>query len=298
MKNSDINKYKGILVANTTPFNEDGSLNKKLLEKEINYLIKEGVKGFFAGGTYAEGPMMSPEEYKEYIETFAEINNNRVTIISQVGATTLTQAIQQAKYAESVRVDAIAAIPPFYYPHDDIALYDFYKALSEATSLPLFIYNNPSRSGNKISPNLLSKLSKVPGIIGMKDSSDNIKEFIKYKMSVDKDFVLLVGDDDYTVCAFLMGAQGGVIVSALLFPKIYINMFNEFNKGNLKEAVKFQYEAIKIRMIMKNGPYISTYKEVLKLLGREGGFTKKPLRMPTEEEMNTIKSGLKNLGYL
>ena len=294
----NIEKYKGIFVANTTPFNEDGSLNKKQFENEINYLIKEGVKGFFAGGTYGEGPMMSPEEYKVYIETLAEINNNRVTIISQVGATTLAQAIQQAKYAESAKVDAIAAIPPFYYPHDDIALYDFYKALSEATSLSLFIYNNPSRSGNKISPNLLSKLARIPGIIGMKDSSDNIKEFIKFKMSVDKDFVLLVGDDDYTVCALLMGAQGAVIVLALLFPKIYVDMFSEFKKGNLEEAVKLQYKAVKIRMIMKNGPYISTYKEVLKLLGREGGFAKKPLRMPTEEEMRTIESGLKNLGYL
>jgi len=294
----NIEKYKGIFVAPTTPFNEDGSLNKKQFENEINYLIKEDVKGFFAGGTYGEGPMMSPEEYKVYIETLAEINNNRVTIISQVGATTLTQAIQQAKYAESAEVDAIAAVPPFYYPHDDIALYDFYKALSEATSLPLFIYNNPSRSGNKITPNLLSKLAKIAEIIGMKDSSGDIKEFIKFKMSVDKDFVFLVGDDDYTVCALLMGAQGAVIALALLFPKIYVDMFNEFKKGSLEEAVKLQYNAVKIRMIMKKGPYISTYKEVLKLLGKEGGFAKKPLRMPTEEEMRTIESGLINLGYL
>jgi len=266
MKNNE--KYEGILVANTTPFNEDGSINKKMFEEEINYLINAGVKGFFASGTYGEGPMMSPEEYKIYIETFAEINNNRATIISQIGATNLAQALQQLKYAESVGIDAVAAIPPFYYPHDEKALYDFYKALSEATSLPIFIYNNPERSGNRITPNLLSKLAKIPGIIGMKDSSSDIKEFIKFKMSVDKDFVLLVGDDDYTVCALLMGAQGAVIVLASLFPKIYVDMFNEFKKGNLGEAVKLQYKAMQVRMIMKKGPYISTYKEVLKLLGR------------------------------
>jgi len=294
----NVEKYEGILVANTTPFNEDGSLNKKQFESEVNYLIKAGVKGFFASGTYGEGPMMSPEEYKIYIEALAEINNNRVTIISQIGATNLSQALQQLKYAESAGIDAVAAIPPFYYPHDEKALYDFYKALSEATSLPIFIYNNPERSGNKITPNLLSKIAKIPGIIGMKDSSSDIKEFIKFKMAVGKDFVLLVGDDDYTVCAFLMGAQGAVIVLATLFPKIYIDMFNEFKKGNLEEAVKLQYKAMQVRMIMKKGPYISTYKEVLKLFGREGGFAKKPIRMPTEEEMKTIESGLKNLGYL
>lgn len=294
----DIKKYEGILVACTTPFNEDGNLNEKQFENEINYLIKAGVKGFFASGTYGEGPMMSPEEYKIYIEAFAEINNKRATIISQIGATNLAQTLQQLKYAESTGIDAVAAIPPFYYPHDDKALYDFYKVLSEATSLPIFIYNNPTRSGNKITPSLLSKLAKIPGILGMKDSSSDIKEFIKFKMAVDKDFVLLVGDDDYTVCALLMGAQGAVIVLALLFPKIYVDMFNEFKKGNLEEAVKLQYKAMQIRMIMKKGPYISTYKEVLKLLGRDGGFAKKPLRMPTEEEMRTIESGLKNLGYL
>lgn len=242
--------------------------------------------------------MMSPTEYKIYIETLAEINNKRVTIISQIGATNLAQVLQQLKYAQSAGIDAVAAIPPFYYPHDDKALYDFYKALSEATSLPIFIYNNPTRSGNKITPSLLSKLAKIPGIVGMKDSSSDIKEFIKFKMAVDKDFVLLVGDDDYTVCAFLMGAQGAVIVLALLFPKIYVDMFNEFKKGNLEEAVKLQYKAMQVRMIMKKGPYISTYKEVLKLLGRDGGFAKKPLRVPTKEEMGTIESELKNLGYL
>ncbi len=294
----DIKKYEGILVANTTPFNEDGSLNKKQFESEINYLINAGVKGFFASGTYGEGPMMSPREYKIYIETLAEINNKRVTIISQIGATNLAQALQQLKYAEAAEIDAVAAIPPFYYPHDENALYDFYKALSEATSLPIFIYNNPTRSGNKITPNLLSKIAKIPGIVGMKDSSSDIKDLMQFRMAVDKDFIILVGDDDYTVCGLLMGAQGAVIVLASLFPKIYIDMFNEFKKGNLEEAVKLQYKAIQVRMIMKKGPYISTYKEVLKLFGREGGFAKKPIRIPTKEEMRNIELGLKNLGYL
>jgi dihydrodipicolinate synthase/N-acetylneuraminate lyase len=242
--------------------------------------------------------MMSPLEYKEYIETLSEINENRVTIISQVGATNLTQALEQLRYAESAQIDAIAAIPPFYYPHDEKALYDFYKTLCDSTSLPVFIYNNPERSGNKITPELLKKLSTLPGMIGMKDSSSNIKEFTKFKMSVDDNFVLLVGDDDYTVSAFLMGAKGAVIVLATLFPEIYVEMFNEFKKGNLERAVELQFKAIQIRSVMKKGPYVSSYKEVMKLMGRDGGYAKKPLRLPTDEEMGLIRSGLEKLGYL
>ncbi|GAB4112299.1 MAG: dihydrodipicolinate synthase family protein [Candidatus Caldatribacteriota bacterium] len=294
----DLKKYEGILVANTTPFDEGGNLNKKLFKDDINYLIDSGIKGFFASGTYGEGPMMSPIEYKEYIETFSEINNGRCTIISQVGATNLKQALEQAKYAEEAKVDAIAAIPPFYYPHDDLAIYKFYEELCNATSLPVFIYNNPERSGNKISPELLKKLSSIPKITGMKDSSGNIKEFMKYKMSVSENFVLLVGDDDYTVSAFLMGAKGAVIVLASLFPEIYIEMFKESKNGNWGKAVQLQFKAIQIRNVLKKGPYVSTYKEVMKLMGRNGGYTKKPLRMPTYEEIKVIKDSLIKLGYL
>ena len=294
----DINKYEGILVANTTPFDEDGKLNKELFKDEINYLIDKGIKGFFASGTYGEGPMMTSLEYKEYIETLSTINDNRVTIISQVGATNLKQALEQAKYAESAKIDAIAAIPPFYYPHDERALYNFYETLCDSTSLPVFIYNNPERSGNKITLELLKKLSTIPGMIGMKDSGSSIKEFTKFKMSVDDNFVLLVGDDDYTVSAFLMGANGAVIVLAMLFPEIYIEMFNEFKKGNLEKAVELQFRAIQIRSVLKKGPYVSTYKEVMKLMGRDGGYAKKPLRMPTDEEMKVIRAGLEKLGYL
>lgn len=286
------------MVASTTPFDEDGNLDKKLFKDEINYLISAGIKGFFASGTYGEGPMMSPIEYKEYIETLSEINDSRVTIISQVGATNLKQVLEQAKYAETAKVDAIAAIPPFYYPHDENALYTFYEALCSSTSLPVFIYNNPERSGNKITPELLKRLSLIPGIIGMKDSGNSIKEFSKFKMAVDEDFVLLVGDDDYTVCAFLMGAKGAVIVLAMLFPEIYIEMFNEFKRGNLERAVALQFKAIQIRSILKKGPYVSTYKVVMKLMGRDGGYAKKPLRMPTDEEVKIIQAGLKKLGCL
>lgn len=291
-------KYKGIFAANTTPFKKDGTLDVNGLASEIDYLIKSGIDGFFAGGTYGEGPMMSVDEYADYITIYTKAINGRVPVIAQIGSTSLAQAIKQAESAETANVDALAAIPPYYYPHDENAILDFYQDLCKATSLPLFIYNNPWRSGNKISPSLLGKLAKIPRVIGMKDSSDSLQEFCKYKITAGPEFNLFIGNDDMTLGAFIMGAQGGIIVLAGLFPDIYTEMYKAFKAGNIEKAKQLQNEAIKIRMVLKIGPYVSTYKALLTLLGRNGGYSKKPIRMPSQEEMDRIKAGLKELGRL
>ena len=286
-------KYTGIFSANTTPFNADGTLNVAGMKSEIDYMLKSGIKGFFIGGTYGEGPMMSSEEYEEYINAFSEFVNGRGTIIAQIGANSLKRTVRQAEFAEAAKVDSVAAITPMYYPHDDAAIEGYYNDLCKSTELPVFIYNNPFRSGNRLSPSLVRKLSKIPGICGMNDSSDSLTEFCRYKMSTDPDFNLMIANDDMTLSAFMMGAQGGVIVLAGLFPELYVSMYEEFLEGNFETARELQNRAIAIRMILKTGPYISTYKAVLNLLERPGGYSKKPIRMPSLDEMKVIEKGLK-----
>lgn len=291
-------KYSGIFVANPTPFKKDGTLDADGLVSEIDYLVKEEIDGFFIAGTYGEGPMMDLDELAEYFNIFSQEVKGRVPIIAQVGAVTLKQAIKQAEIAEIAKVDALAAIPPYYYPHDEKALFDFYENLCKATSLPVFVYNNQWRSGNKITSSLLSKLAKISNLIGMKDSSDSLQEFCSHKMAVGPEFNLLIGNDDIALGGFLMGAQGAIIVLAGVFPDIYVKLYRAYKAGNLEVAKKLQYEAIRIRTVLKAGPYISTYKEVLNLLGRKGGYCKQPIRLPSKEEMDYIKAGLKKLGRL
>jgi len=291
-------KYQGIFAANTTPFKEDGRLDETALGSEIDYLIRQGIKGFFAGGTYGEGPMMSVAEYGDYIKAYLAAVSGRVPVIAQIGATSLEVAVQQGKLAEKAGADSVAAIMPFYFPHDDQAIYGYFQDLAAAVDLPLFVYNNPWRSGNTLSPALLGKLAQIPGVIGIKDSCDSIQDFCKYKMQAGPDFKMMIGNDDMTLSALLMGADGGIIVLAGLFPDLYVNMHQAFLAGDLARARELQFEAIRIRMVLKKGPYISTYKAVLSLLGRPGGASKKPTRMPTAEEMAAIEKGLKELGRL
>lgn len=291
-------EYQGIFAANTTPFTEDGRLDETALGSEIDFLIGRGIRGFFAGGTYGEGPMMSVTEYGDYIKAFMAAVAGRVPVIAQIGATSLEAAIQQGQKAEAARADSVAAILPFYFPHDDLAIYEYFKDLAGAVKLPLFVYNNPWRSGNSLSPALLEKLAKISGVIGIKDSCDSIQDFCKYKMRVADGFKMMIGNDDMTLSALMMGADGGIIVLAGLFPDIYVNMYQAFLAGDLARARELQYEAIRIRLVLKKGPYISTYKAVMNLLGRRGGLSKKPTRMPTAEEMAAIEKGLRELGRL
>lgn len=292
------NKFKGIFAASVTPFTKEGDLDIPALKEEIEYLISKGIDGFFIGGTYGEGPMMTSEEYETYVNTFSETVNGRVGIIAQVGATSLKQTLKQAEAAEKAKVDALAAIPPFYFPHDDEAIYQYYQDLCSNTNLPVYIYNNPERSGCRITPKLLERLAKIPGLAGMKDSSNSITDFTRYKAVVGSDFNMLIGNDDFTLGALLMGADGGVIVMAGVFPELYVDLYNAFKAGDFEKAREIQYRALSIRSVLKKGPYISTYKAVLGMLGRNAGYCRKPIRELTESEYDTIHQGLTELGII
>lgn len=293
-----LSKVKGIIVASVTPFHEDGSLDHEALKSHVDFMIEGGVHGFFCAGTYGEGPMLSPDDYREVSKAFVEATAGRVPVIFQVSAPSTVQAVEQARIVTEAGVDFIAAVPAYYYKHDEDSLVKYFETLCEATDKPVFIYDNPGRTGNPVTPALFKRLINIDRIVGMKDSSDSIVHFQKCAMIAGSDFKMIIGSDDFLLAGLIAGAQGAVVVLGNVFPRLMVDLWDAFSAGDLAKALELQFEILRIRDVLRKGPYVSTYKEAVRLVGYEAGYARKPLRPLTDKEKADLENGLHKLDML
>lgn len=290
---------KGVITASITPFTEDGEIYAEALAEHVGFLIKEGVDGLFVCGTYGQGPLMSVEQRKEAIRTIVEACSRRVPVIAHIGTANTGDAIQLCKYATDIGADAVAAVPPWYYRHDERAIIAHYKLIASATSLPVFVYNNPDRSGISVTPENLTKLSEIDNLVGIKDSGENLPQFCRSMRVVKKqNFVHIFGSDDQSLAGLVMGAAGIVVGLANAFPQYHVGMYRAFTNGDYVKARELQQQAIAVRDLLRKGPYISIVHEAINMVGRRGGFAKKPLRQATDDEKRIVKEGLTSFGLL
>jgi len=291
-------RIEGVIVASITPFTKEGEIDEGGLEAHVKFLGEKGVNGIFSSGTYGEGAMMSPDDHRQFNRRMVHaVNKHNMFVIAQVGAPSTRQVVQQAEIAAEAGVDAIAAVPAFYYKHDEEAIYSYYQDVSSATDLPFYIYNNPARTGFDITPEFLSRLIQLDNIIGMKDSSDRLLMFCRFKQVVGDEFSLIIGTDDLVLSGFLMGANGTVVVTGNVFPEVPVKLYRAFKEGNYEKAVQLQYKMLEIRAALK-GPYIATYKAALEILGRKACYTRRPLRQLTANEKKELEVRLKGLKLL
>jgi dihydrodipicolinate synthase/N-acetylneuraminate lyase len=293
-----LSKVKGIIVASLTPFHEDGSLDHDALKSHVDFMIDGGVHGFFCAGTYGEGPMLSPDDYREVSQAFVEATAGRVPVIFQVSAPSTMQAAEQVRIVTEAGVDVVAAVPAYYFKHDEDSLVEYFDTLCAATDKPVFIYDNPGRTGNPVTVPLFKRLIENDRIVGMKDSSDSIVHFQKCKMVAGSDFRMIIGSDDFLVAGLVAGAQGAVVVLGNVFPRLLVDLWDAFVAGDLDKAVGLQFEVLKIRDVLKRGPYVETYKEAVRLVGGNAGYARRPLRPLTDKEKAGLESGLRGLGVL
>lgn len=291
-------EVKGVIVASLTPFREDGTLDREALQAHIDYMIQAGVHGFFCAGTYGEGPMMSPDDYRDVSRAFVKATAGRVPLIFQVSAPSTLHAVEQARIVTEENVDYIAAVPAYYYKHDEDSLIEYFRTISGATDKPIFIYDNPGRTGNPITPALLKRLAQIDRIVGMKDSSDSIVHFEKCQMAVGPDFRMIIGSDDFYLAGLAMGAQGAILVLGNVFPKLMVDLWDAFHAGDMTRARLLQYEIIRIREVLSKGPYVSPYHDAVRLMGRDAGVARKPLRPLSEKERADLENGFRKLGVL
>ncbi len=290
-------QLKGILSPIITAFDKDGEVYDQGCRNVIDFQLPF-VNGFFVCGSYGCGALMSIDERKHVLELMATHINGRAAVIAHVGTTATKTTVELAKHAESVGVDAIAAIPPFYHIHTDEDIIRHYKAIVDAVNLPVFAYNYPKLSNNPLSTKTLIRLSEI-GIAGVKDTIMDFTGFVEKIYSIkQKDFSFIIGTEALLLPAFIQGAQACISGMANILPKLLSELYQAILEENIQKSSQLQLKVNEARSIIKKTPSISSAYAFMDYLNIDAGFPRLPFGRLAKEQILGAVDELKSLGVL
>lgn len=284
-------KPKGIITPIVTPMNEDESINEVEFRKLIDRLIDSGIYGLFALGTNGEVYAMFEEEKLEVLRIIVDQVNHRVPVYAGTGCVGTKETIKLSQKAAEIGVDALSVVSPYYVAVSQDDIYRYYSSIAQSTDLPIILYNMPARTGNNIDFKTVAKLCKFDNIVGIKDSSGNFDNTLKYIENTDKRLSVLSGNDSLILWTLLAGGQGAIAGWSNVYPKLLLDIYHLWEHGKLKEANEKQISIRPLRNIMQLGNPNSVVKRAMNLLGYNVG----PAREPASGESEEIDTALKEV---
>jgi 4-hydroxy-tetrahydrodipicolinate synthase len=259
--------FHGIFPPMITPLNPDFSLDVAHTEKLIEHLIEGGVHGIFIIGTTGESASISMDVKSDLIRLTCKKVNGRVPVLVGITECSFVQSLDLAAVALESGASALVAACPFYINIDQDELVNYYQRLADAVKLPLFLYDMPSHTKVNIAVESAVKLSAHPNIIGLKDSSGNPANFsaLCEAFKDQPDFKLFIGPEEILADTLEMGGHGGVCGGGNLFPKLYVSLYEAFQKQETEKIQSLQETILFLsENIYKNGTYKSSYLKGLK----------------------------------
>ena len=259
---------QGTGVALVTPFNKEGGVDVPALERLVHTQVENGIDYLVVLGTTAETPTLSTEEKELVKMTVKKANNGRLPMVLGVGGNNTQTIVEQVREVSPKDYAAILSVTPYYNKPSQEGLYQHYKAVAEATELPILLYNVPSRTGVNMDYRTTLRLAKeVPTIIGIKEASGNIVQIMHLLRGRKENFLVISGDDATALPTVLLGGDGTISVLGQAFPERYSRMIRQGLEGNYKEANAIQYQLLEaMELIFKEGNPVGI-KALLSLLG-------------------------------
>ena len=289
---------KGSLVALITPMNQDGSINYEQLHDLIDWHIENGTDGIVAVGTTGESATLPVEEHLAVIEATVKHVNKRIPVIAGTGANNTVEAIALSQAAEQAGADYTLSVVPYYNKPSQEGIYQHFKAIAEATSIPMIIYNVPGRTVVSMSNDTILRLAKIPNIVGVKEASGNIGNNIELINSVPEGFAVLSGDDPTGLPFMLCGGHGVVTVAANVAPKLFADMCRAALEGDIATARRLNEQLIPIYNTMFCEPSPAAPKWGLSLLGKCEPHVRLPLVALTEAGQAKVRAALEKSGQI
>ena len=287
-------EIKGIIPPIITPMNEDETINETELRNQVNRQIRGGVHGLFPFGTNGEGYILSEAEKEKVLSIVIDETKGRVPVYAGTGCISTKDTIRQSRMAQALGADVLSIITPSFAAASQDELYEHYRAVAEAVDMPIVLYNIPARTGNALAPATVAKLSKIPNIVGAKDSSGNFDNMLQYieQTRDSKDFAVLSGNDSLILWNLLAGGTGGIAGCANVFPEVMASIYNYFAAGDLENARKAQDSIRSFRGCFKYGNPNTIVKTAVNLLGYPVGKCRAPFNQVPEEGIEALKKVL------
>ena len=289
---------KGSLVALITPMNQDGSINYEQLHDLIDWHIENGTDGIVAVGTTGESATLPVEEHLAVIEATVKHVNKRIPVIAGTGANNTVEAIALSQAAEQAGADYTLSVVPYYNKPSQEGIYQHFKTIAEATSIPMVIYNVPGRTVVSMSNDTILRLAKIPNIVGVKEASGKIGSNIELINSVPEGFAVLSGDDPTGLPFMLCGGHGVVTVAANVAPKLFADMCRAALEGDIATARRLNEQLIPIYNTMFCEPSPAAPKWGLSLLGKCEPHVRLPLVALTEDGQAKVRAALEKSGQI
>lgn len=286
----------GIIPAMVTPLTAEDSVNRRALGRLTRYLIDGGSHAVFATGSQGEFWAFDAEEKQIIWETVVEAADGRVPVYAGTAAVTTREAIAHTRRAEKAGVDAVSVLTPYFISPNDRQLFDHYRAIAECSSLPVLLYTNPARTGVKVSVDLLARLSEVPNIVGIKDSSGDLELTAEYIRVAPESFSVLMGRDTLIYAALTYGARGAIAATANVRPDLVAQIYDRFVAGDLEGSLEAQRALAPLRLAFGWGTFPVVIKEALDLMGMEAGPARSPVGPLGEEQRERLRGVLRGMG--
>ncbi|MDQ0337318.1 4-hydroxy-tetrahydrodipicolinate synthase [Caldalkalibacillus uzonensis] len=275
-------------TAMVTAFDEQGNLDLNRQTDVIEHLIQTGTETIIVAGTTGESPTLSKEEKLALFEHTLQVAAGRVKVIAGTGSNNTRESIALTQQAQALGVDGVMLVTPYYNRPNQEGLYQHFKAVAEATSLPVMLYNVPGRTSVNMEAETVCRLAEIPNITMVKEASGNLGQMTEIIKGTPDDFLLYSGDDNLTLPVLSIGGYGVVSVASHIVGREMSRMIKAFVQGNVNEAAQLHRELYPKCKALFAAPSPVPVKLVLAKQGVDAGPVRQPLVPLTDSEKQQI----------
>ncbi|MGN1140628.1 MAG: dihydrodipicolinate synthase family protein [Oliverpabstia sp.] len=289
----DLSKYKGIIPAFYACYDEEGNVSPERVRRLTEYFLEKNVKGVYVNGSSGECIYQSVEERKIILENVMKAAEGKLTVIAHVACNNTADSMELARHAQSLGVDAIAAIPPIYFKLPEYAIAQYWNDISSAApDTDFVIYNIPQLAGVALTPALFAEMRKNPRVIGVKNSSMPVYDIQIIKQRGGEDYIIFNGPDEQFISGRVIGAEGGIGGTYGAMPELFLKMDEYIKAGKIEEARRIQNVVNEIIELLcsAHGNMYAVIKAVIKInSGIEIGSVRKPLAALVDHDMRIVE---------
>jgi 4-hydroxy-tetrahydrodipicolinate synthase len=290
--------FKGSIPALVTPM-RNGSIDEEAFRAFVEWQIAEGSHGLVPVGTTGESPTLSHEEHRRVVEICVEVAAKRVPVIAGAGSNSTREAIELAQHAEQAGADAVLVVTPYYNKPNQKGLYAHFRAVAEAVTIPLIIYNIPPRSVIDMAPKTMGKLFRdCKNIVGVKDATANLGRASMQRHRMGAEFLQLSGEDITALGFMAHGGQGCISVTANVAPKLCSEFQNACLAGDFATALRYQDRLTPLHRALFLEPSPAPAKFALSLLGKMRADVRLPLVGVGSDTREEVEFSLRYAGLL
>lgn len=286
----------GCYTALITPMQENGAIDFAAYESLIAWQVEQGVHGIVPCGTTGESPTLSHDEHKQLVELAVKTAGDKIGVMAGTGSNSTQEAIDFIKHAEKTGADAALVVAPYYNKPTQEGLFLHYKAVAEASSLPVYIYNIPGRSVIDVTDETIARLAETcPNIAGVKDATGDLARVSSLRALVGDRLSLFSGEDMTTVGFNAMGGNGVISVTSNILPNEIAEIQNLTREGKFQEALAKHERHIRLHqvMFMESNPVPAKY--AASLIGKCSDAVRLPLASASDACRSAMKETLSNL---